>query len=619
MDNNDLNNQVIETSELETAVEEIVLTVKEAIDENRANEIDSKWLDKFVRQKNRETKDKNRIVAKKRLMPTYLKLKSDNNWVKAINLSDEVDGFMTTLLKAKPRRTASGVATISVLTKPWPCSGNCIFCPNDIRMPKSYIHNEPACQRAEKCNFDPYLQVISRLKVLLDMGHNIDKIELIVLGGTFTDYTKQYQMFYIKELFRALNDFGENQEQVDEYIKNTKDIPVLNLEKIEPVQEKINAGQLTYNDAWEMVYGDIEKKKATHESCKIEDVIYEQTRNVDAKCKNVGLVLETRPDKTDIETLKFLRQLGATKIQIGIQTLSEDILAKNSRGITIKDLENSMDNLRTMGFKSHVHMMANLPNSTPEIDIESYNKLVVYEYFKPDEIKIYPCVCVKTARLYNEYKNKKWVAYSDEVLRNLVTEMILKTPPYTRISRVIRDISTCDIIAGNKTPNLRQIIDNDYLDKMPDKPKEIRSREIAETDIDISSLHLNVIEYVTNNTTEFFLEWVTENYELAGFLRLSIPNNDNTRKEFLKANGDSSSTKYAMIREVHIYGKVAKIHEKETGVQHAGLGRKLIEKAEKIAKSNGCSKIYVISAVGTRNYYSNLGFCEDGLYQSKTL
>lgn len=619
MCNNGINTQDIETSELKIAVEEIVLAIKETIDENRANEIDSKWLDKFVRQKNRETKDKNRIVAKKRLMPAYLKLKSDKNWIKSIDLSDEVDASMTTLLKAKPRRTASGVATISVLTKPWPCNGNCIFCPNDIRMPKSYIHNEPACQRAEKCNFDPYLQVISRLKVLQDMGHNIDKIELIVLGGTFTDYAKQYQMFYIKELFRALNDFGENQEQVDEYIKNTKDSPVLNLDEIEPVQAKINAGQITYNDAWEIIYGDAEKKASTREGCKIEDVIYEQSRNVDAKCKNVGLVLETRPDKTDIETLKFLRQLGATKIQIGIQSLSEDILAKNSRGITIADLEKSMDNLRTMGFKSHVHMMANLPCSTPEIDIESYNKLIDYECFKPDEIKIYPCVCVETAQLYKEYKEKRWTAYSDEVLRGLVTKMILKTPPYSRISRVIRDISTCDIIAGNKTPNLRQIIDNDYMSEISDKPKEIRSREIAETDIDINALHLNVIEYETNNTTEFFLEWVTENYDLAGFLRLSILNNDNTREEFLKANSNVTDIKYAMIREVHIYGKVAKIHEKETGVQHAGLGRQLIEKAEEIAKSNGCTKLFVISAVGTRNYYSSLGFCEDGLYQSKTL
>lgn len=607
------------TDELERAVTEIVEAAVKAKNEGGLKEIDSKWLDKFVRQKNRETKDKNRIVAKKRLMPTYLRLNSDLTWANRMSLDNELDTFITQLLKAKPRRTASGVATISVLTKPWPCSGNCIFCPNDIRMPKSYIHNEPACQRAEKCNFDPYLQVISRLKVLQDMGHNIDKIELIVLGGTFTDYTKQYQMFYIKELFRALNDFGKNLEKVDEYIEKTKGSPVLNLEEIEPVQVKINKGQLTYNDAWEIIYGDAEKKVSTREGCKIEDVIYEQSRNVTAKCKNVGLVLETRPDKTDIETLKFLRQLGATKIQIGIQTLNEDVLTKNSRGITIADLEKSMENLRTMGFKSHVHMMANLPCSTPEIDIDSYDHLVEDEHFKPDEIKIYPCVCVETAQLYKEYKKKRWTAYSDEVLRKLITDMIVKTPPYTRISRVIRDISTCDIVAGNKTPNLRQIIDNDYMSELSDKPKEIRSREIAETDIDINSLRLNVIEYKTSNTSEFFLEWVTEKYELAGFLRLSIPRNNDTRKKFLKANGDSSSTKYAMIREVHIYGKVAKIHEKETGVQHAGLGRQLIEKAEQIAKSNYCSKIFVISAIGTRNYYSSLGFCEDGLYQSKTI
>lgn len=604
---------------LNTAVEEIVNAVKSSLRSEHGSAIDEKWLDKFVRSKNKETHDEKRVVAKRRLMPTYLELKKTPGWARKVGLNDKIDDAITALLKAKPRRTTSGVATISVLTKPWPCSGNCIFCPNDIRMPKSYIHNEPACQRAERWNFDPYMQVLSRLKVLQDMGHNIDKIELIVLGGTFTDYTEEYQTFFIKELFRALNDFRE--VDVDRVLasykpkQTTGTVPMV----LQELQQRINDGELTYNQAWELAYSESEQQKSNFEKCTLEQLEAEHSRNKMAKHRNVGLVVETRPDRTDAKTLTFLRRLGTTKIQIGLQTLDEEVLSKNSRQISVEDLAKSMDSLRTFGYKSHVHMMANLPFSTIEKDMASYEKLISDQHFEPDEIKIYPCVCVESAQLYTELKEGRWSPYSDGQLRELISKMIAITPAYCRISRVIRDISTCDIIAGNKTPNLRQIIDKKYATNKITAITEIRSREIADADIDPSQLILSIIEYKTSNTSEYFIEWVTKTYALAGFLRLSIPEDNETKSTFLSSNGKNKIEDYSIIREVHIYGKVAKIHAKDTGVQHTGLGKKLIEQAERISKENSCKKMYVISAVGTREYYEKLGFNQDGLYHAKEL
>ena len=620
-----LNKANASNNDLKNAVLELVAEVS-----NKPEEINDKWLDTFVRTKNRETHDATRKIAKRRLMPEYLRLKreepgtlkkalapsmnrpgknEDINHGSALPIPTELDVKLTELLRAKPRRTASGVATITVLTKPWPCSGDCVFCPNDIRMPKSYIHNEPACQRAERWNFDPYMQVSSRLAALFDMGHNVDKIELIILGGTFTDYPKDYQTWFVKECFRACNDF--KQEEI-EHIKamhrnptadNNDNEAMPSVETLEKLQNDLDASLTTYNNAWEIAYGTLSKEQAIDQSCPLDNLFEEHKINEEAHCRIVGLVVETRPDSASFDSLVHLRKLGCTKIQIGIQTLDEEILKTNCRNISLDQIKEALSNLRILGFKSHVHIMPNLMGSTPEKDVEVYKKLVSESDYMPDEVKLYPCCLVKSARLTKNFEDKSWIPYSDEELLEVIISCLNLTPSQTRISRMIRDISTTDIIAGNKKPNLRQMVEEKIrCDNKANDIQEIRFREIAIDKINEDELLLEDVEYETNNTLEHFLQWITPKNRLVGFLRLSLP----------------KEKKEAMIREVHVYGKVAKIHSR-TGSQHIGLGSKLVSRACEIAKDSDYKRINVISSVGTRQYYRSLGFEDGELYQFKEL
>lgn len=610
----------METNELKEAVIEIIKTMK-----SNEEVIDDKWLAKFVRSKNREQHDSKRIIAKRRLMPEYLRLKREEPAVlDKLKVDAELNSKIIALLQAKPRRTASGVATITVLTKPWPCSGNCVFCPNDIRMPKSYIHNEPACQRAERWGFDPYDQVTSRLTALYDMGHNIDKIELIVLGGTFSDYKRDYQIYYIKELFRACNDFQKRIKDRKEASKVTTSVELDSTSKtsnlnsgvtkedrlalLEGLQIKLNKGELSYNDAWREAYAHQEEELSSWQTATFEQLNKEQIENETSGSRVVGLVVETRPDSPSIDDLVFLRQLGCTKIQIGIQTLDPEILKRNCRAISPEVIGKTMENLRLLGFKSHVHIMANLMGSTPDVDKKVYHILMTDPSFQPDEVKIYPCCLVESAHLTKHFETGEWKPYSEEELLDIVVSNIADTPAHTRISRMIRDISTTDIIAGNKKPNLRQLVEEKLREKGNSSAvQEMRFREIATDEIKEEDLRLEDVVYETSNTTEHFLQWVTGENRLAGFLRLSLPK-AGTRKE-----------NTAMIREVHIYGKVARIHHKVKGAQHLGLGTKLIACATEIATENDRKIINVISAVGTREYYRSLGFQDGDLYQFKKL
>ncbi len=591
-----MNNQ--QNTQLTEAVFEILHAFKDG--EN----VDNKWLDKFVRSKNKSSHDAERTVAKRRLMPEYLRLKREEpDKLKSLGLDETFDDEVTELLKAKPRRTASGVATITVLMKPWPCSGDCVFCPNDILMPKSYIHNEPACQRAARWNFDPFMQVTSRLAALHDMGHNIDKIELIVLGGTFSDYKRDYQLWFIKELFRACNEFKSAKLELKPFDQEVPEI-----------QKALDAGELTYNEAWKEIYSKKEKEDEKVQVASLKAVEKQHIINETANSRVVGLVVETRPDEADFENLVFMRKLGCTKVQIGIQTLDEEILSRNCRKISIDKIAETMENLRLLGFKSHVHMMANLVGSTPEVDKQVYEKLMNDPRFVPDEVKIYPCCLVKSAHLTKNYEDGTWKPYSESELLDVVVSNIAATPAHTRISRMIRDISTTDIIAGNKKPNLRQLVEQKLKEQgKTEEIQEMRFREIGTEEVDEDQLNLQTVTYKSSNTTEHFLQWVTHKNKLAGFLRLSLPD------ENLKPQNCHLKPKTAMIREVHVYGKVAKLHEQTSGAQHLGLGAKLIEEACQIAKNEGFEKVNVISAVGTREYYRSLGFEDAGLYQAKFL
>lgn len=466
-------------------------------------------------------------------------------------------------LKRKPIRTLSGVAVVALMTKPFPCPGECIFCPKDENMPKSYLSEEPGAQRAEINKFDPYLQTYNRLKALHYTGHTLDKIEIIILGGSWSVYPEDYKKWFVFNIFKALNEFNEN------IVKKKLD---------KSKQEKVT-------------WADIKKIHKINEA---------------ASCRCVGLSVETRPDLINRAEIINMRKLGATKVQLGIQSTDDEILKLNCRGHTTQDSHKAIKLLRTAGFKIQLHWMPNLYGSTPNKDIEAYKNLWEPEY-QPDELKIYPTSIIEGTGLYKLYQKGKYTAYSETQLKRVLKECLKNTPVYCRLSRVVRDIPSQEIVAGNKSTNLREIVEKE-LKKENNPCKCIRCREIR--DKKIKSVKYNITQYNTTSGDEFFISADTYNNNLAGFLRLTIP-----QKPFIDDLKESS-----IIREIHVYGKVSEINNSsEEKTQHQGIGKKLINTAENITKKSNKRKISVISAVGTRIYYQKQGFLQGDLYQYKIL
>ena len=588
-------------------------------------------LDRIIRARNREVAGPVRYVAKKKLLPFYQEAKEHRpeQW-RTWSVSPAEEALLVRTLQVKPRRTASGVATVTVLTKPWPCSSACLYCPNDVRMPKSYLHDEPACQRAERNWFDPYLQVTARLRTLHQMGHVTDKVELIVLGGTWSDYPEAYQIWYMHELFRALNDIScettvdrESETRRTQYrdagIACERDDLANWAAK---AQARVTAGDASYNETVRSLYacgtradGNGWAAAAQWQTATFSQLEALQHENESAKHRCVGLVVETRPDAVTPKRLAMLRRLGCTKLQMGIQSLDERILAANHRGIGIDRMQQAFELARIFGFKTHAHFMTNLLGATPESDAADYRRMVEHPAFKPDEIKLYPCALVDGTGLVAHWRDGSWRPYTEQELVNLLAEDVLVTPPFTRISRMIRDISAHDIMTGNKKVNLRQLVDLE-LAKRPQPVQEIRSREIAFGAAASDEFSLSEIAYETTNTHEVFLQWTTPDNRIAGFLRLSMPNADYVGAHVADLPIDAGE---AMIREVHVYGRVAGLHQGGQNAQHRGLGRMLIERACDIARENGYTAINVISAIGTRGYYRKQGFADNGLYQQRSL
>ena len=588
-------------------------------------------LDRIIRARNREVAGPVRYVAKKKLLPFYQEAKEhrSEHW-RTWGVSPAEEALLVRTLQVKPRRTASGVATVTVLTKPWPCSSACLYCPNDVRMPKSYLHDEPACQRAERNWFDPYLQVTARLRTLHQMGHVTDKVELIVLGGTWSDYPEAYQIWYMHELFRALNDMGCEtavERESETRRKQYRDTGIA-CERDDlanwaaEAQARVTAGDASYNETVRNLYacgthvdGNGWVAAAQWQTATFPQLEALQRKNESTEHRCVGLVVETRPDAVTPNRLATLRRLGCTKLQMGIQSLDEHILAANHRGIGVDRMQQAFELARIFGFKTHAHFMTNLLGATPESDAADYRRMVEHPAFKPDEVKLYPCALVDGTGLVAHWRDGSWRPYTEQELVNLLAEDVLVTPPFTRISRMIRDISAHDIMTGNKKVNLRQLVDLE-LAKRSEPVQEIRSREIAFGAAPNDALSLSEIAYETTNTHEVFLQWVTPDNRIAGFLRLSMPNADyaNAHATDLPINAGE-----AMIREVHVYGRVAGLHQGGENAQHRGLGRMLIERACDIARENGYTAINVISAIGTRGYYRKQGFTDNGLYQQRSL
>lgn len=567
-----------------------------------------------------------RPLSKRHLIAYYLDVKRNDpeHWA-CWNFTEEQQRRIERTLQMKPRRTASGVATITVLTKPWKCSSDCLYCPNDLRMPKSYLSDEPACQRAERTFFDPYLQVAARLKALTEMGHITDKVELIILGGTWSDYSLAYQIWFVRELFRALNDGSKAQNNIAkrrtqyEHAGISSDVATLK-KQVAPLQERIANQELSYNQAFDLHYAISEAwgTVATWQSATWEELETEHRTNETAHHRVVGLVIETRPERITPHHAYTLRRLGCTKVQMGIQSLDERVRKQNNRPTTNAQIQSAFETLRLFGFKTHIHAMVNLLGATPESDKQDYLHLVEGKPFQPDEIKLYPCVLVDGTGLCAHYQDHTWKPYSEEELIEVLVADTCATPAFTRISRMIRDISAPDIVAGNKKVNLRQLVEN-RIDTEKLSTKEIRHREVSLADTDPSTLRFEIVSYETTVTTEHFLQWVTPEEKIAGFLRLSLPYQGALSALAAALPESPLAEGEAMIREVHVYGRVAKLAKQGAGAQHHGLGTQLVEKACEIASRSGYTHLNVISAIGTRGYYRKLHFYDNGLYQQRRL
>ena len=482
-------------------MEEIILQILDAL--LRGERVDDRALVKLVNAAARRTGSDKRAFAKRRLLPFYQRVKRDEpeRWA-SWSITPELERQLLGVLRMKPRRSASGVATITVITKPWPCSGSCVFCPSDVRCPKSYLADEPACARAVQVCFDPYLQVSARLTTLAQMGHATDKIELIVLGGTWSDYPEGYQIWFMRELFRALNDRGA---VVGEYLTDAVRArydayvaaglmaapagraagsaghptgqdgagrpargevgfaipePVPN-SALDAAQAQVTAGALTYNQAVARLYGDDAGwlAMAREQQATWRDLEAEQVRNERAAHRVVGLVIETRPDAITPEALASIRRMGATKIQMGVQSVDQEVLDANGRGTDVAQIECAFSLLRLFGFKLHVHAMVNLLGSTPARDREDYRRLVSDRSYQPDEVKLYPCALIEGAALNEQYASGAWRPYTEEELVDVLCADVRATPAFCRVSRMIRDFSSGDIKAGNKKPNLRQLVE----------------------------------------------------------------------------------------------------------------------------------------------------------------
>jgi len=539
------------------------------------------------------------------------------------------------ILQMKPTRTISGVTPVTVLTKPFPCPGKCIFCPNDIRMPKSYLADEPGAQRAERNGFDPYLQTYNRLQAFANTGHDVEKVEIIVLGGTWSYYPEAYQIWFIKECFRALNDFSignddrekstlaylearqklaaANQKmgQTDQYVSSTD--PAENKEQLEQYQLHGEHLEDSYNHVVSALYTAPEKVSGVDQKqvATWEELEEQQQINELVKCRSVGLVIETRPDNISEAEVRRVRRLGCTKTQIGIQSLNDEVLKLNKRGHDVAATRRAFKLLRQAGFKIHAHWMPNLYGSTPEMDKRDYDLLFSDPDFCPDELKIYPCSLIESAELMEYYQSGLWKPYTEEELLDVLSYCMSHTPNYCRLTRVIRDIPSTDIVAGNKKTNFREIAER-KLAEQGQTSTDIRARELRQHELNPNELRLKETIYPSTVSQEFFLEYIVPEVgmdRIAGFLRLSLPTVTDTFIPELHGS--------AIIREVHVYGQSVGLGKRVDGkAQHLGLGTKLLERAKKIAAERGFQKLAVISAIGTREYYRHRGFVDGILYQT---
>lgn len=451
-------------------------------------------------------------------------------------------------------RTISGITPLALMLKPYQCPGSCIYCPNDPAVPKSYTAKSPVVLRAIDCNYDSKKQVEARLKILKLMGHVTDKIELIIMGGTFPFYPKDYQYEFIKGCFDGLNGIvSENLEQA----------------------KKLNET---------------------------------------AKHRCVGLCLETRPDWCRKGHINNFLDFGCTRVEIGVQTLDDKIYTFINRGHKVKDVIEATQFLKDSCYKVGYHMMLGLPGSNTKKDLETFKKIFTKQQFQPDQIKIYPTFVIKGTKLEELYKKGEYQPYATEEIVDLIIKIKQLVPRYVRIMRIMRDIPAEYIVSSCIYSHLR----NEIQDRMKETGLGcncIRCREAGHAihkgiEINENRIEFSKTEYKASKGKEIFLSYEDKDNDiLIALLRLRIP-----YKPFRKEIDNETS----LVREIHTFGPEVPIGSKpKYEWQHKGYGKLLLKEAEKISKELGMKKILIISGVGVKKYFINQGYSYDGPYVSK--
>jgi len=415
-------------------------------------------------------------------------------------------------------------------------------------------------------------QVRSRLQQLKSVGHPTDKIELLILGGTWSSYRRDYQEWFVKRCFDAMNEDSHT-----EHREKREEISMVSVNSVAKVGELFQVHSVN---------------ETTHH-------------------RNVGLVIETRPDEINPDEIRWLRHLGVTKVQMGAQSLDDRILDMNKRGHDVECTRQATALLRAAGFKIVLHWMPNLHGATPESDRADFARL--WNDFCPDEIKIYPNQLLANAELYEYWQRGEFKPYTTEELIDLIADIKPTIPRYCRVNRVIRDIPSTNVVEGNRRTSLRQDV-QDVMKQRGTRCECVRCREVRGRAVSADSLKLDDLVYQAGAAQEHFISYITPDDKLAGFVRLSLPRKDSPQTGLSDLDGA------ALIREVHVYGQSLAVGAEKAGAaQHAGLGTRLLEEAEQVARTNGFKRMAVISAVGTRGYYLERGFERGELYLTKTL
>ncbi len=468
------------------------------------------------------------------------------------------------ILRRKTTRTISGVTIIATMTKPYPCPQPepCAYCPGGPTQgsPQSYTGHEPAAMRGSQNNFDPYLQVKSRIEQLTAIGHKVDKIELIVMGGTFPATPIEYQKWFIQRCLDAITD--KNSQSLEE--------------------AKTNAEV--------------------------------------SKTRNVGITVETRPDWAKQPHIDSMLDMGVTRIELGVQNPDDEIYRLVGRTHSVADVQEATQIAKDAGLKIVYHLMPGMPGSNPNKDIEAFKRVFTNSDFKPDMIKIYPCLCISGTKANDWYQKGIYTPYTTEQASEFIAETKKFIPQWIRVMRVQRDIPSHLILAGVKKSNLRQLA-NDYLQAHGGKCQCIRCREVGHriqidhVKPDLEKVKVQSTCYLASEGKEIFISAEDHiNKVLLGYLRLRIPSPKAHRPEIIAMPS-------AIVRELHVYGPLVPVGKHTVDAwQHKGFGQELLKEAERIAQDDfDLKKLLVISALGTRRYYMRLGYERDGVYVSKKL